>query len=377
MQEIIISEQPITIENIYSTFGRFDQVATFFFKEGSTAYENYGPYITGSIRYRPADRLKLQNALESNIQSELLQIVKLGYVFPWDDRLKCLRLRKDGFSCNDIKEYLYFPTNDDDIFTNKDERELPNVVTIMVDTKKYPLGIEDSFTLSRYEGTLSAGWEFIDEEKYEFIGIDTALNDGTFPEEYLSKLNLNVEEIRKDDRFWFYYYTTKNKRKQLSDDEKEHLSLIKARRIQQRIFIIANEIKEAFPDINKVEIAPDTMKIIKDALINFKEERVLHIPYPIYWTFQSYAHIYLGHVRETQLGGNFKDNSVFLYRHEDIKDLIRRVLETRRIDIKEHYLQQPRKGFKRHGGMAIDFNGDYYNVDISAMGRIESFYRIG
>ncbi len=366
--------QEINVENLYRVFGRYNNVATFVFKVGSTAFEAYGPYVTGSIRYRPSDRSKLQKALEEGIQSGLPQGIKLGYVFPGDDRKISLLLRKEGFKCDDVEECQFVSWKSEDKFAKKEARELPNVIKIKVDTSQFLPGAEDNITLHRYESTLHAGWEFIDEEKFEFIGIYAALSRGSFPKEYLEKLNVKEEDIRLEDREWMYFYEAKAKRAELSDEENFHLQTIKTNRMQERLLILASEIEESFGDIRKSKIEPDKLKIILNAIFNFKDERVLYIECPIYWDFVTYAHVYLRHVKESQLGGNFEKKSVFLYKQEDIKDLMRRVLETISTDIKEHYSIFPRKRFTRHGDGAVEFNGDYYTIDISDKGRIENFF---
>jgi hypothetical protein len=62
--------QTINIDQLFREFGRYNNVAAFLFKANCTAFNKYGPYVVGSIRYRPQDRLKLQSALETGIQSD-------------------------------------------------------------------------------------------------------------------------------------------------------------------------------------------------------------------------------------------------------------------------------------------------------------------
>ena len=69
-----------TVENIYETFGRFDMVATFFFKNGTEASDKYGDHITGRVDYTFKERKTLEKITSKSDYKGEEGIIKLKYL---------------------------------------------------------------------------------------------------------------------------------------------------------------------------------------------------------------------------------------------------------------------------------------------------------
>ena len=73
----------------------------------------------------------------------------------------------------------------------------------------------------------------------------------------------------------------------------------------------------------------------------------------------------------------FKEKTPFVYKANDIASLLEKVLRCVEEDLRAYLVEKPKNAFKRHGSMAIEFNGDYYTISIEPSGRVEQFHMIG
>ena len=82
------------------------------------------------------------------------------------------------------------------------------------------------------------------------------------------------------------------------------------------------------------------------------------------------------HVDETQVGERFEIKTVFQYKLNDIRDLIKIVLEKTEKEINEHFEKNSEKDFFRIGERSVYYNGDFYSFHIEKSGRLMKFHKI-
>ena len=99
---------------------------------------------------------------------------------------------------------------------------------------------------------------------------------------------------------------------------------------------------------------------------------------PIYLDLEMLLHIYIRHTKETFLNkSNYKGRTLFQYKLEDIKTLLKCVLQVVEEEIKEHFVYiasgMVDKNFHRK---KIFYNDDCYQLRIRVDGRIMQFHQL-
>lgn len=133
-------------------------------------------------------------------------------------------------------------------------------------------------------------------------------------------------------------------------------------------------------EITKIGVSVTDLKSNEEALnkitksaMNFKPGILLHGKKQIYWDLESYLHITLRHVKELQITPS---KTLFPYKASDLESLIEKVLRRIEDEIKLYLNNQSSSDFVRHGGMAIEFNGDHFHLRIEPSGRLSQFHTV-
>jgi len=367
-----MSDPKFSREAMYLGFGQFDNVATFFLKPDSDAYNKYGNYLTGTIRYSKKDR----EQIETNIENcrETYEKVRINYLLNDKDEKTKLELRKIGVDYNDITQINFLPANRENKFKKKQKRVIPNIIEIPFDAE----GVKYSnLFFGLINRRLARDKKLIDEEIFELIGILMAQNDRKISPNLLNKFNLDPQALRYNDRVWYHYFKALVGERELTKEESSIYSGLRNKIYLDRIGLITKELEENGNGIDPEKISQEALGLIFEKVDTFKPERLLQTDFPIYWDFKSFVHIYLRHVEELQIAMDFQNKSAFQYEPKDIRQLIISVLEITKDAIKKHFTNSPDKKFTRHGSLAVYFNGDYYCFDISPKGRLITFYKQG
>jgi hypothetical protein len=119
----------------------------------------------------------------------------------------------------------------------------------------------------------------------------------------------------------------------------------------------------------------EILRRVYEQTMKFTPSVLMHGKQQVYWDLKSYLHFALRHVKDFQLG-KFKAKTQFLYKANDLSSLIEKVLKCVEEDLRIYLVANPTTAFKRHGKMAVEFNGDYYNISIEPSGRIEQFHML-
>jgi hypothetical protein len=64
----------------------------------------------------------------------------------------------------------------------------------------------------------------------------------------------------------------------------------------------------------------------------------------------------------------------FQYNYQDIRELIKNVLNSAEKDIAEEFKANPNRNYNRQGKRAVYYNGNYYKVEIEPSGRLLTFH---
>lgn len=179
--------------------------------------------------------------------------------------------------------------------------------------------------------------------------------------------------------------------KQLTNEEQIFYFEFLKQRYNERIKIIKKEINKTIDNEKRIKTLyiSDYRRLLTLAK-DFDQVTLINWFIPIYLDFKAFVHIYVRHVDETKFGiRNSKPRSFFNYKYDLIFKLLRKVLETDRENIENHFLEveiaigtnnelgKRAKYFKGKKGIApIEYNGDKFALEIESNGRIASFYQL-
>lgn len=376
IETLDMDEEKYSIEDIYKLFGQYDWVATFFFKSNSEAYKKYGPYVTGLVDYTFQERQNLEKKIQSDDYSKTAGNIKLKYLMNDEDEEYVSKLRFDGFHTDEIKRINYLPWERENKFINDEKNKIvPNIIKIPTsDIPNFGSINIESIKMKTFESRFHRDAALLYEEKCEYAGILSAFLGGNFPEKINKYCGLDIDEVQNNPIVYRYYLKTKQKRDGLSIEENVRLIDLEMKHIVENLNVFDEELQSAFGGNFELSQDKELYQFCKDEVAKFEKERLLQIHPMIYWDVRSFCHIYLRHVKETQVGGNSANKSVITYQYDEIKRLIQQVLKSVQNEIEKHYKKNGNKGFKRVGRRAIYFNGEYYYVYIDENGRLESFY---
>lgn len=356
-----------SIEEIYRQFGQYDKIVTVSFLDNSPSYEEYNDSVTGSFYYSLQERRVLEEQIDKTNDS--LGFVKFKEILNNVDDVKKENLMSVGINCEDIAEIFYLiQINQENKFQSKKTRKLPNPNII-----EYDIDDDfdyDSMLLNLNERKIADGYKLTPEE--------TAEHRGTL----LNRYNKSIESINQEPEdlkilIKKYFLKCRLKHKQAEEKEITELKELESRELEHKILILQDEIKKSSIGKGKerIEKIKPQIEQITPFFIEFSEKRLTHGKSPIWLNYERFLHIFLRHVDETNLGGNFEDKTKFQYLIDDIFRLIEIVLDSIEDDIQKHFIERPDTNFKRHGEMAIYYNGDYYVVDINPDGLLMTFYK--
>ena len=201
------------------------------------------------------------------------------------------------------------------------------------------------------------------------------MNDSKIPEEYFEKINLSKSKIVNHPKITYYYLLTKSKKEPLDDIESQKLKDLDDLFLLNKLFILYSELNKSSSNLNELSKYSEQFDKVLNEIKQFKTQRFGFRKPVIYWDIESYLHINLRHLKETQVGDNFIEKSTIPYKFEDLKTLIDVILDKLDKEIEEHFAKNPEEKFTRHGKMSVHFNNDYYSIDIEPDGRISSFYK--
>lgn len=357
-----------TQEGIYAQAGQFDKIVTVSFRPESDSSREYGNWITGEFLYYPQERLKLENK-PSKIES-LSESVRFLYRSNDLSPEKIKKLEKEGIPLADISNIMVMAFEQVNKFIQPEKRKLPlTTLKIEVDFSE----IDDvKFTIKIHNDAYKMGFLQAPHEDEEFFAACLIDNQGVLETELREMIN---DDVRiNPNNVQLHYLRFKKRRTGLTEEEFKEIGILYRQRDAERVSILAQELKSATSGMKQPKTASEKyLQTLLTFVYTFHDETLLRGKYPVWWDFNRFIHIYLGHIDILQLG-NKKIKTPFQYKPEEIKDLIKVILRNESEEIQRHLGDG--SGYNREGKRSVYYNGDYYTIRISEAGRLMTFFKM-
>lgn len=372
LPSIDVTGNMFNAKDIYEFIGKEQYSSTFYFKFDSPTFREYGEHLTGFAHYDPKIKALLESGDNPN-GIELIHQLKIDVVLGELSAAQKHEIRYKGISISDIESISFLQYKQEMEFHPTGEKKIPNVVEIKADLS----GLDRDTVLINYlTSKYNRGVELIGFEREELVGLLLARDDFNIDAHILKALGFSVEQVKLSHAIWYHVYKSLDRQGRITQERIESFREMKLIDSLTRLNALASELKisgaSTLIDIDQGE----RLKKICEQVIKFNPSILMHGTQQVYWDIKSYIHIALRHVKYFQLG-RFKEKTPFLYKANDISSLIEKVVRCIEEDLRIYLAEKPTRNFKRHGSMAIEFNGDYYCISIEPTGRVEQFHMIG
>ena len=364
-----------TKESIYKYSGQYDKIVVVTFDWNSDSYRKYGEYIVGYFYYTPKERIAIQKLIEEKVESSTHGFVKFKpSESPKLSDINITELDKKGLLTSDIIEILQFSHLEENKFSKTEKRALPEPMII-----KSPFTNEDEEDLMIWLNNqrLKSGYKLIPEEinKHNAVIFRKYEQEIRKSDNLYDFIDITTGEIKPELKY--YYLQSKFYHDELAEVELEEFKSLINQRAQDKVEILGNELKKSTEHWNQIGINYEKgVSILVHLITNFETQRITNVKFPIWWDLEKFLHIYMRHVDETQVGERFEIKTVFQYKLNDIRDLIKIVLEKTEKEINEHFEKNSEKDFFRIGERSVYYNGDFYSFHIEKSGRLMKFHKI-
>jgi len=353
------------IQKIYDDFGKYDRVVVLTLKNESKNL--YGDKLTGQIFYKQSERLILGVGSYENPDNP-----KLRFYIILKNGISTNLIKKafyEGIQLNDIVDIYGPDQNESNQFIDYSQRTLPEPLKIKIDGSDNI----DLAMLGFYKSRLDNNQKLLDYEIDRYAALVMVykpdLITKEFEDSYINQSNGNPKKS-------VLYEKCKL---ELESDEVKELSEIHKELIEWKFDevnkLVKSELRKAGIG-SKKEIAQFLW------LYNFLIElgvkyvpKTLHFGDPlIYVDYESWMHIYLKHVKPLMVGKHIVSSgrTPFQYAAKDIDMLLGKIISLIHKDIDTHFSEKGNVEFTKR---AIYYQGDYYTVKISSIGRIETIFK--
>ena len=332
-------------KDIYEFIGREQYSSTFVFKAASPTFTEYGQNITGFTYYDPKTKALLESS-RSPSELESISQLKIDRILEKLNGTQKHKLKYIGVSISDIESISFLRYSQKSEFHPTGEKKIPNVVEISVDLS----GIDhDALLINYLTSKHNREVELIDFEREQLVGLLLAKDNFNIDTRVLNALGFSVEQANENQAIWYHAYKSFERQGRMTTERAEKFGEMKLIECLKRLNALASEVKKSdafdLADINNNE----QLRKVCEQAIKFKPSILMHGKQQIYWDLHSYLHIALRHIKDFQLG-RFEEKTPFVYKADDISDLIEKVLKCVEDDLRTSLAN--RKAFKRHGSMA-------------------------
>lgn len=360
-------------EEIYSMYGQYDTFVTLEFHYHTDEYLRFGNNIMGVFLYTLEERQKYEEVLKSDevprtdakIKFSASSIEKLS-------QSNTEYLDRYGIQVSSIDSISSLNGPRKNRFSEKGTKEIPNQIVIRAPRIK---GWEElnRMRFGLLNSIRNSGNSFTPFQEIEYWGLRTHLQIDLGSKEYeqmQEKGQMFLDQIRHVELECKYHELT------ITEEQIQEFAKLTVCKMAYKKTIIDAEVKKSGENINKVaEDYKSEISELRKHCNSFDELVVLHGKNPIYLTFERFVHVYARHVSETQVGERFAGSkTVFQYKFEDIKSLIKMVFDNIANEIEIHFESTPQEQFRRIGKRAAYIDGHYYRVVIEPNGSILDFH---
>lgn len=360
-------------EEIYSMYGQYDTFVTLEFQYNSDEYKRFGNRLMGVFFYTLEERKEYEEILQSG------QIprtdTKIKFSPSTIEKLSAENIEildRYGIQASCINVISTFNRQRKNRFAEKGTKEIPNQITIQapkIDGWQELNRLRFGFLNSIYKSEQP----FTPNQEIEYWGLRTHLGLGTDLEDFLNIKNRDAEFLKK---VRLVELDCKFQELSIVEEQIQEFAKLKVENIFYKKDVIDKEIQKSGENIKTVSDNFKTqIEELRKCCYPFEEDIIGFGKKPIYLTFERFVHIYARHVAETQIGERFSgEKTVFQYKLDDIKYLIKMVVETVSDDIQKHFQETAEKSFIRIGKRAVYIDGHYYRIVIEPSGSILDFH---
>ena len=364
-------------EELYFQFGQYDRVIGISFETDSESYNKFGDFIVGKLIYTPKEREELHNTINSKEtiprtdgQQRFFENIKK---IPVEKRNE---LERYGFLCSDISLVQFMNVPSDNEYVREEIRELPEPIKLNISSN---FSAEETANLIIHysESLIKSEYELTPFEWDEYNGAIWYNYPESIPEKVLKTTFYKPDTEELKDEIKFQYLNLKFECDELTEPELKEFEELFQNMLRERLNALEKELLSSTGNLKNLKDKYSKEFLYVYSMVTyFKPYRILHGKHPVYLNFERFLHIYLRHVSETQIGEHFENKSVFQYKHKDIENVIKYVLESINDEIQEHFETNPSKEFKRHGSRSVYYKGDYYVVNIDGKGCLMNLYKM-
>lgn len=328
-------------EEIFSMHGQYDNnFVTLNFHIGSEAYIQFKPTLMGSFIYTLDERKDLHEIIKQEMVPRTNQYIKFKpSVLENLSEDTLVALDKKGLKNGDI-DLIYvsdMPRSNRFLLV---EKEIENVMKIKFDASDIDL---DKVQLGFLSARLKNGYSLSPNEKNQYLGLQIYFNKNFNIGK--DKINIidSVSGNIKDD-IKYYYLKVKFLNSETNKEEVTELENLIKKRAKANVSLLLAELNRASEKLKEtVTSNPTTFQSLVKLCTNFESDLLLPHKIPIWWDFERFLHIYLRHVKEIKMGKRFEDKTVFQYKLEDVKFIIKAVIQIVYKEMEEFFTSNPNK----------------------------------
>lgn len=359
-------------EEVYFELGQYDRFCHVYFHAGTESEAMIGKNnIMGTFKFtdreiealeklRDTKTLPRTQARVKFVPSELEKLNEGAMTF----------LDRDGFECSDIATVWKRDNPKENRYTKTGIKERPHVIPIRFD----PTGFDYHFAYLRlFENWRKRGCTFPDFKWDIYFALLLYYDSDKVSEDKVIYSNFEKKILR--DNIRREYLNIRKEKNELSDDEFQELLKLMEPVMSERKELFTRELQRSSNNLKDVyRDYPDQIRRLIMVTVNFENEVLHHGDPSIWWDFERFLHIYMRHVKDVQLGANFATKGVFQYRFKEVKEVIKDVVESVYEDIVEHFKAYPDRTFNRMGSRAINYDGNFYRIEIEPGGRLLAYH---
>ncbi|MDD2564959.1 MAG: hypothetical protein PHU27_12170 [Salinivirgaceae bacterium] len=359
-----------TIEEIYLLGGKDDKTAVLTFKFNSDSYKKYGNFITVVFIYTQNERVEMDKLVLNEPFTNHGRI-KAKYLDSKLSNDKVDLLFNEGVYTGDIATILFYNAAKSNTF-HSSEKKTFNKATIPMSSSPKGKDYDWLYGFSRKLANEGVG-QSPDELAFHLAGKlyyePKNINDADKAVMYIGENLCEAVE--------WEYLQIKYFREDINDGEKKKLAELYDIKERRSIQILDNYLIQAGSSLKKLSTDNlDQAALLFHKVLHFKDRRLNVIgKHPIFINIDSYLHIYMRHVEEFQVNRHFEHKDNFLWKEEDVFNVISQVI----IQINNEYQQwrevKPTQRFSKYGQQSLYFQGDYYTCHIEPNGRISTFHK--
>jgi hypothetical protein len=368
---MVVTGEAFHASDVYEFVGKEQYSTTFTFKVGSKAFTEYGHNVTGYACYDPITKKALASDGDTAWQQDINRLT-IDVALDGMSATQKHQLRYIGVPITDLESISYLKYKRKIEVHSTGEKRIPNIVEISANLSAIN---HDALLIYYLTSKLKRGVRLVDFEREQLVGLLLASNDFNIEIRTLDALGFTEKQARENHGIRHHAYKSLERQGLITSDMEDAYKEIKLLDSVERLKALIAELSKS-DDLNLTSLNEnEILRRVYEQTMKFTPSVLMHGKQQVYWDLKSYLHIALRHVKDFQLG-KFKAKTQFLYKANDLSSLIEKVLKCVEEDLRIYLVANPTTAFKRHGKMAVECNGDYYNISIEPSGRIEQFHML-